>query len=114
MGDDLTAPAAGKAHVRFFHFSANAPAVDIAVTGGAVLFANRSFNDQGTNTAAANFTPLNAGSYNLQVRVAGTNTVVLSLPGVVLTEGKIYTVFAKGFLGGTGNQALGAQIIMNN
>jgi hypothetical protein len=114
VADDLTAPAAGKAHVRFFHFASNAPAVDIAVANGAVLFANRSFNDQGSNTSAASFTPLNAGSYNLQVRLAGTNTVVLSLPGVVLTEGKIYTVFAKGFLGGAGNQALGAQIIMNN
>jgi hypothetical protein len=31
-----------------------------------------------------------------------------------LTSGKIYTVFAKGFLGGTGAQALGAQIIVNN
>ena len=112
--DDLTAPAAGKAHVRFFHFSANAPAVDIAVTGGPVLFSNRLFNDQATNAAFQSFTPLNAGTYNLEVRAAGTNTVVLSLPNIVLTAGKIYTVFAKGFLGGTGSQALGAQIIANN
>jgi hypothetical protein len=112
--DDLTAPASGKAHVRFFHFSPNAPAVDIAVTGGPVLFSNRSFNDQSSNPAVANFTPLNAGTYNLEVRAAGTNTVVLALPNVALTAGKIYTVFAKGFLGGTGTQALGAQIIANN
>lgn len=113
VADDLTAPAAGKAHVRFFHFSPNAPAVDIAVTGGSAVFANRSFNDQATNPALANFTPLNAGSYNLEVRLAGTNTVVLSLPGVALAEGKIYTVFAKGFVGGSGSQALGAQVIVN-
>jgi hypothetical protein len=112
--DDLTAPAAGKAHVRFFHFSANAPAVDIAVTGGSVLFGNRSFNDQATNTALSNFTAVNAGAYNLEVRAAGTNTVVLSLPNINLAAGKIYTVFAKGFVGGTGVQALGAQIIANN
>ena len=114
VSDDLTAPASGKAHVRFFHFSANAPAVDIAVTGGAVLFSNRKFNDQATNASLANFTPLNAGTYNLEVRAAGTNTVVLALPNITLTAGKIYTVFAKGFLGGTGAQALGAQIIANN
>lgn len=112
--DDLSAPAAGKAHVRFFHFSANAPAVDIAVTGGPVLFSNRKFNDQATNASLASFTPLNAGTYNLEVRAAGTNTVVLALPNITLTAGKIYTVFAKGFLGGTGAQALGAQIIANN
>jgi hypothetical protein len=112
--DDLTAPAAGKAHVRFFHFSPNAPAVDIAVTGGPVVFSNRMFNDQATNNALQNFTPLDAGTYNLEVRLAGTNTVVLSLPNVMLTAGKIYTVFAKGFVGGTGMQALGAQVITNN
>ena len=114
VSDDLTAPASGKAHVRFFHFSPNAPAVDIAVTGGAVLFSNRTFNDQATNATYANFTALNAGTYNLEVRAAGTNTVALPLPNITLTAGKIYTVFAKGFLGGAGAQALGAQVIVNN
>ena len=113
VNDDLSSPAAGKANIRFFHFSPNAPAVDIAVSGGTVLFGNRMFNDQATNASLANFTAVNAGSYNLEVRAAGTNTVVLSLPGVPLTAGKIYTVFAKGFLGGTGAQALGAQVIAN-
>ncbi|HAD33406.1 MAG TPA: cell wall anchor protein, partial [Chitinophagaceae bacterium] len=98
----------GKAHVRFVHLSPDAPAVDVAVTGGSVVFANKAFK---TYTA---FTPLDAGTYNLEVRVAGTSTVALPLPGIALTAGKIYTVFAKGFLGGTGAQALGAQIIVNN
>lgn len=111
--DNLTAPASGKAHIRFFHFSPNAPAVDIAVTGGPVLFSNRTFNDQATNTALSNFTPVDAASYNLEVRLAGTNTVVLSVPNVPVTAGKIYTVFARGFVTGTGAQALGAQLIVN-
>ena len=114
VSDDLTAPAAGKAHVRFFHFSANAPAVDIAVTGGPVLFPARTFNDQAATASLANFTPVDAGTYNLEVRVAGTSTVALALPNITLAAGKIYTVFAKGFLGGAGTQALGAQIIVNN
>jgi hypothetical protein len=108
LTDDLTAPAAGKAHVRFIHLSPNAPAVDVAVTGGPVLFPNQSFKGY---TA---FTPVDAGTYDLEVRLAGTTTVVLPLPGIALTAGKIYTVFAKGFVGGTGDQALGAQIIANN
>jgi hypothetical protein len=107
LTDDLTSPAAGKAHVRFIHLSPNAPAVDVALAGGAVLIPNKSFKDY---TA---FIPLDAATYNLEVRLAGTSTVVLSLPGVTLTAGKIYTVFAKGFVGGTGPQALGAQIIVN-
>ena len=108
LGDDLTPPAAGKAHVRFVHLSPDAPAVDIALVGGAVVFPNVAFK------GFTAFTPLDAGvAYNLEVRVAGTSTVALVLPPVTLQPGKIYTVFAKGFLAGTGAQALGAEVIVN-
>jgi hypothetical protein len=108
LADDLTAPASGKAHVRFVHLSPNAPAVDVAVQGGPVLFAGKAFKEYSA------FAPVDAGTYNLEVRPAGSGTVVLPLNGVALQAGKIYTVFAKGFLGGTGAQALGTQIIVNN
>lgn len=107
LTDDLTAPASGKAHVRFVHLSPNAPAVDVALDGGAVVFANKAFKE------ATAFTPLDAGSYDLEVRVAGGSTVALDLDPITLEAGKIYTVFAKGFLGGSGAQALGAEIIVN-
>ena len=107
LEDDLTRPAPGKTHVRFIHLSPDAPAVDVAVQGGPVVFANKSFKEY------TPFTPLPAGTYDLEVRVAGTNTVALSLPGVRFKEGRIYTVFAKGLLNGTGAQALGAGLIVN-
>jgi hypothetical protein len=106
--DNLATPAAGKAHIRFIHLSPDAPAVDVALDGGAVVFANKSFKGY------TSFTPLDAGSYDLEVRVAGTSNVALDLDPVNLQAGKIYTVFAKGFLAGSGSQALGAQIIVNN
>ncbi|MBL7922829.1 MAG: DUF4397 domain-containing protein [Bacteroidia bacterium] len=108
LTDDLTTPAAGKAHVRFIHLSPDAPAVDVALAGGAVVFGNKSFKEF---TA---FTPLDAATYNLEVRLAGTSTVVLPLPNISLTAGKIYTVYAKGFVSGAGTQALGAGLIVNN
>ncbi len=108
LTDNLAAPAAGKAHVRFVHLSPNAPAVDVAVAGGPVVFANTSFK------GFTAFTPVDAGTYDFEVRLAGTGTVALPVNGVTLTAGKIYTVFAKGFAGGSGAQALGAQIIVNN
>jgi len=107
--DDLTPPASGKSHIRFIHLSPNAPAVDITDTQGNVIFEDVSFADE-----VEGFTPVDAGTYNLQVRLSGTDTVVLELPNINLAGGKIYTVFAKGFVGGEGNQALGAQIIVNN
>jgi len=106
--DTLTTPAAGKAHVRFIHLSPNAPAVDITLTNGTVVFGNKTFKEY------TSFTPLDAGTYTLEVRVAGTSTVVLTLPPLTLTAGKIYTVFARGFVGGSGAQALGAEVITNN
>ena len=106
--DDLTAPAMGNAHVRFIHLSPDAPAVDITTTDGTVVFGNYEFKDY------SDFTPLPAGSYDLQVRLAGTDTVVLELNGIAVADGNIYTVFAKGFVSGTGTQALGAEIIVNN
>ena len=105
--DDLTAPASGNSHVRFIHLSPDAPAVDITLTDGTVVFGDYEFKE------SSDFTPLPAASYDLQVRLAGTSTVVLELPGISVMDGNIYTVFAKGFVGGTANQALGAEIISN-
>jgi hypothetical protein len=107
LTDDLATPAAGKAHVRFVHLSPDAPAVDIAVQGGPVLFPDQEFKEY---TA---FTPVDAGTYDLEVRLAGSTTVVLPLDGVTLQAGRIYTMFARGFVSGAGAQALGAQIIVN-
>ena len=77
--------------------------------GGSVVFGNRTFKQFSA------FTPLDAGDYNLDVRVAGTTTVALALPAITLQAGKIYTVYARGFLGvSSGTQALGASIITHN
>ncbi|MFD2246232.1 DUF4397 domain-containing protein [Pontibacter ruber] len=107
--DNLASPASGKAHVRFVHLSPDAPAVDIAVVGGPVIFSNQSFK------SATAFTPVDAATYDLEVRLAGTETVVLTVPDVQLANGKIYTVFARGFVSppAGNNNSLGAQIIVN-
>ena len=93
--DNNSAPAEGKAHVRFVHASPDAPAVDIAVAnGGPVLFSNVAFKGTG------DYLPVDAGSYDLEVRLAGTDTVALSVPGVMMEAGTVYTVFAMGLAGG--------------
>lgn len=92
--DNNAAPAAGKAHVRFVHASPDAPAVDIAVKGGPVLFPNVAFKGVG------DYLPVDAGTYDLEVRLAGTDTVALPLDGIQLDAGTVYTVFAMGLAGG--------------
>ncbi|MEM7048014.1 MAG: DUF4397 domain-containing protein [Acidobacteriota bacterium] len=91
--DDNAAPAAGEAKVRFLHGSADAPAVDIALAnGGAVLFPNISFQE------ASDYISVPANTYDLEVRVAGTQTVVLTLPGIMLNADTIYTAYATGLV----------------
>ncbi|MFN4073603.1 MAG: DUF4397 domain-containing protein [Thermus sp.] len=83
-------PRAGFTRVRVVHTSPDAPAVDVAVKGGPVLFQNLPF------PRASQYLVVAAGTYDLEVRVAGTTTVALELPGVTLESGKTYTVFAVG------------------
>jgi hypothetical protein len=90
---------------RFVHASPNAPAVDIAIANGPVLFPNVSFGGTGAAITAP------AGSYDLEVRLAGTSTVVLPLPGVRFNVNTVYTVAAVGFVGGT--PGLGAQVYID-
>ena len=82
----------GQAKVRFVHTGPDAPAVDIAVTGGPVLFSNVSFRQ------ATGYPQVAPGTYDLEVRPAGTTTVALAVPGVTLRPGTNYTVFAAGLL----------------
>ncbi len=92
--DNNAAPAAGKAHIRVVHAGPDAPAVDVAVAGGPVLVSDLSFGDE------AGPLPVDAGTYDLEVRPAGTQDVALALDGVKLESGKIYTFVATGFLSG--------------
>ena len=107
LEDDLSLFELGKAHIRFIHLSPDAPAVDVAVSGGTVLFDDKSFME------FTDFMPVDGGVYDLEVRAAGTTDVVLEVPGVELKAGKVYTVFARGFVGGVDGQELGVEMIVN-
>jgi len=91
VDDNTTDPA--NARIRFVHASPDAPNVDIRVAGGGpVLFSNVAFRGNG------GYISVPGGSYDLEVTVAGTSTVALSLPGVSVSNGAVYSVFAMGDL----------------
>jgi hypothetical protein len=94
LEDNNALPEVGKSHVRFLHASPDAPAVDIAVKNGPVLFKNVAFKGVGE------YLPVAAGTYDLEVRLAGTSTVALSVPGVKLDNQTVYTIFAMGLATG--------------
>lgn len=115
--DAFLIPSGDSSYVRFFNFTPNLPepinVVDSAANAGtgAVLFSSRAFNDQATNPSYVNFNELKSGTYTLQIKLVD-GTLVTS-QSVTLTGGKVYTLFAKGFYGGTGAQALGIGVIEN-
>lgn len=92
--DDRSTPASGKAHVEVVHASPDAPTVDIGVKGGPVLVPSVPFGELKGPLA------VDAGTYDLEVRLAGTNRVVLPLDGVRLEAGSIYTFTAVGLVSG--------------
>ncbi|RSK29320.1 DUF4397 domain-containing protein [Bacillus sp. HMF5848] len=83
-----------KTKVRFIHLSPDAPNVDIAVKGGKVIFSNVPFKK------ATDYLELAPGTVDLEVRVAGTSNVVLTIPRVPLQAGKTYTAVAVGLAKG--------------
>jgi hypothetical protein len=95
FGDDNTAPAPGQAHINVIHAGPDAPAVDVAVTGGDVLVSDLGFGSKEGPL------PVAAGTYDLELRVAGTTTVALPLPDIELQAGVVYTFVATGYLNDT-------------
>ncbi|MFG0285228.1 MAG: DUF4397 domain-containing protein [Phycisphaerales bacterium JB039] len=97
----------GQARVRFVHASPDAPAVDIALTGGGVVFADTAFK------GASDYLTLAPGDYDLEVRLAGTSTVVLDLPTLSIGGDTVYTVWAMGFAAPGASPALDAIVTVD-
>jgi hypothetical protein len=106
--EDEPTPSGSAAKVRVVHFSADAPAVDVATAGSSVdeaVVKGLAYPD------ATGYLELPGGTYDLEVRVAGETTVALPLSDVTIADGRAYSVFAVGSaaspaLGGNALQAV--------
>jgi hypothetical protein len=119
--DGNTRPALGRVHVRFGHYAPTAPNVDVGVLTGALfspVYSNVPFGSIAAPAAAEAGTGYLSlppfSNTTLQVRVAGTSTVALTLPGVsipaTVSRGTAVSIFAIGVLGGMGDQRLSALV----
>jgi hypothetical protein len=84
----------GAACIRFGHLSQEAPAVDITLPDGRIVFEDVSFEE------VTDYICINPGTYVLQARVAGTNNVVLTVPNIKLTPDRFYSIYAVGLVEG--------------
>lgn len=115
LEDDLSAPPAGKIKLRFLHLSPVGIAVNIQANDS-TLFSNRSYADVVGNQSKAAFVTLDAGTYAFKAKLAGSDPSVpalLTLPGVQLNAGSVYTLVARGKLNASGTSTLGLTVITN-
>ena len=82
-----------RANVRFVNVSPDAGALDLAFTGGAVLFSNVGYR------GATNYVELAGGKFNMELRATGTTTVVLPMPNTPMFGSLNYTYYVIGEVG---------------
>jgi hypothetical protein len=99
MADEQPAVATGDARIRFVHTVPDAPAVDVWA-GDAALFENIAFGDSSA------FTTIEASTYDIDVRPAGADDIVLNLSDIAFDGATSYTVVATGMLGDDSLDAL--------
>ena len=100
--DDLTAPASGKARVRFVHLSTAASGnVDLGVVAGAKLVSNVKYGD------VTNFFDVDAGVKLLNVYTTANPSSSMDLQMSNLADGGIYTIILRG------STNVSAQVVRN-
>jgi len=90
LDDNSPAPEYGTANLQFVQTSPDTPLVDVAIVDCEVLFEDVPFNQQ------TGYKPVNGGAYDLEVRVANTEEVLLEIPWVPTYSGTASTVFMMG------------------
>ncbi len=99
IDDNTSNPSA--ARIRFIHASPDAPTVDIFAVGVTdPLFNAVSFRESGGYIAVP------GGSYDLEVRLDQGGALALSVPGLSVQNGFVYTIFAMGSAAGGTLQAV--------
>jgi hypothetical protein len=122
--DDLTAPAQGKAKIRFVNLAPGTPAVDFGIKGQAALFTNTVYGRAGGSVLSGTglnswsigpFVTIDAGTVDFSVSQASDHTDVSILDNkltqISLTSGKIYTIYINGT---PGNTSIGATVLVHN
>jgi hypothetical protein len=93
LEDDTSSPSSDTDRIRLLHASPDAPAVDVTVASGDVLFDGIAYGESST-------VEVPAGDYTLEIRedTEGNDGDVVAEFDVSLTGGVAYSAFAAGYL----------------
>lgn len=108
--DSASAPASGKAKIRFINLSPDANALDVVSNEDtAPLFAAQVFKQP------SNFIELDAAEASFVIKPAGGTDELVSVSDINIQPGKFYTIIARGFANppaGNSNE-LSLEVIVN-
>lgn len=85
----------GQLYLRFANLVPNSPDMDLVLSDGTRLFEDVTFG------MATNYRPITAGIYAFNLVQSDTDTRLLYVPNISLGEGRFYTIYAVGQIGGT-------------
>ena len=104
--DSFPSVSDGETMVRFAHLSPDAPPIDIYVDNTHII-GDRSFKD------VSDFIPVGSERTTFEIKAAGTDEVLLTIPEVELRNEEYYTLVINGFVNPPGNNTheLGSDII---
>lgn len=112
--DNLIPPTAGKGRIRFVHLipdiSTSVDVETVATGTEATIrndFANLKFKDK------TDFIDVVKGTYDVKIKEAGTKRVLFTAANIVLEEGKIYTLAARGYATGSTPRGTAITTILN-
>jgi len=88
--DPALPPLSNMARLRFIHLSPNAPSVDFTLPNGMDVFPDVSYKEITSYKSFVN------GRYTFQLRLAGTDTIVLHVPNILLRPARNLTAYAVG------------------
>jgi hypothetical protein len=121
LDDNLKAPSAGKAEVRFVNFSPNSPALDVwLINTDTTIKDTTSLNNiMYVGSVLANIDSLSAfknidpGTYKVY-NSASSKMNLFTSDTFTFMAGRIYTLYAKGYINGINNtDSLGVGVINN-
>ena len=108
--DDVTNLDITKAHFRFFQLASDIPSVDFYIENSKVSSA-RTPADNASDPNYNIFTAFEPNVYSIKAKVAGTDSVVTQTSFSDFVASGVYTIFLKGRVGGTGDNALGLSVL---
>jgi hypothetical protein len=107
--DNLAVSLTNKAKVRLINISPNSSSLDAVfttrLTDSIANFSNLSFR---SGSLYSEFIP---GTYIIKIRKSGQKTALVNGSNLNISAGKIYTIWVKGLVNGTGNFNISASIL---